>query len=412
MQPSWIFRIVERIKHIKVQPRTTRIPFGLSGSAGRIVVLLTLIFLCSSLFSLSRLIGSAFAAEKRTPERGKKVLEEIKPVRGDSTFIGTLHPTLKAVGADWSIPRLTGTFGHAFSFSMKIGDGAVWQQANIDWWLLWDMITEIGYEFQEFQIVRNQKQPAPTPEELQNIKNQTWEKVKASIDRGIPAIAWQPMTVAQRDSGVSAYGWASLVGYDETEKTYTVRHQHYTTEYTVPYDQFGSTDPVGWYCVMVLGEKKPLDRMALAVKSLEHAVAFAHGTRFMLKDAPYAVDAVGFAAYELWKQALEKGDVDVGFTEHSAWILWEMRENAVAYLREIADHFPEVSSRALSDAAAFYNEEIGAILTLINICKGNENFTVLMRQRAVDAINAALAAEKKAIGRIEAALAALPAELK
>lgn len=339
---------------------------------------------------------------------GKKVLEGVKPVKGDSTFIGTLHPALKAAGEDWSIPRLTGTFGHAFSFSMKIGDGAVWQQANIDWWLLWEMIAHIGYEFQEFQVVRNGKQPAPTPEELQSIKDQTWEKVKASINRGIPAIAWQPMTVEQQNSGVSANGWASLVGYDETKKTYTVRHQHYTTEYTVPYNQFGFTDPVGWYCVMILTQKKPFDRMTLAVKSLEHAVAFAHGTRFDRRDAPYAVDAVGFAAYQLWKQALENGDVDIGFTEHSAWILWEMRENAAAYLREIADRFPEASSRALSDAAAFYDEEIKAIVRLVNLCKEHESFTKATRQEAVAALDAALEAEKKAIENIEAALATLP----
>ena len=272
------------------------------------------------------------------------------------------------------------------------------------------MIADIGYEFQEFQIVQSQKQLAPSPEELQRIKDQTWEKVKASIDRGIPAIAWQPMTVAQRDSGVSAYGWASLVGYDETEKTYTVRHQHYTTEYTVPYDQFGSTDPAGWYCVMVLGEKKPLNRIALEIKSLEHAVAFAHGTRFDLKHAPYAVDAIGFTAYELWEQALARGDVDVGFTEHAAWILWEMREHAAAYLREIADHFPEASNRALSDAAVFYDEEIKAIVKLVNLCeeheRKHETFTTSKRQEAVEAVKAALAAEKKAIEKIEAALAA------
>ena len=139
---------------------------------------------------------------RQTKEKmvGKKVLNGVKPAQGDSTFIGTLHPMLKAAGSDWSIPGLTGTFGHAFSFSMKTGDGAVWQQANIDWWLLWDMITDIGYEFEEFQIVHKGKQLAPTPKEFQNIKDQTWEKVKASIDRGIPAIAWQPMTVEQRDS--------------------------------------------------------------------------------------------------------------------------------------------------------------------------------------------------------------------
>ena len=387
-----------------IHSHPTEMNFGLSVSSGLILVLLILTVLFSPLF----LFGSAHSAKSQV----SKVLKNVKPAQGDSTFIGTLHTTLKAAGADWSIPRLTGTFGHAFSFSMKIGDGTVWQQANIDWGLLWELITNIGYEFQEFQVILNGNQPAPMPEEFQNIKDQTWEKVKASIDRGIPAIAWQPMTVEQRAGGVSAYGWASLVGYDETAKTYTVRHQHYTTEYTVPYNQFGFTDPVGWYCVMVLGEEKPLDRMALEVKSLEHAVAFAHGTRFNLKEAPYTVDAVGFAAYELWKQALENGDVEVGFTEHAAWILWEMRENAAAYLREIADRFPEASSRALSDAAAFYDEEIEAIVKLVNICKENENFTKSKKREAVAILNAALDAERKAIEKIEATLAALPAESK
>ena len=152
--------------------------------------------------------------------------------------------------------------------------------------------------------------------------------------------------------------------------------------------------------------------MALEVKSLEHAVAFAHGTRFDLEDAPYAVEAVGFAAYELWKQGLENGEMDVGFTEHSAWILWAMRENAAAYLREIADRFPKVSSRALSDAALFYDEEIKAIVKLVNICKEADNFTTPMRQEAVETVNAALNAEKKAIGKIEEALAVLPTESK
>ena len=459
LQPSLTFRIVERIKQVKIEPPTTGTPSGFSAAGGFIVALLSLTVPFSSLFALDRLVGSAlpakthaaeiglipvdvmeiteltiFSSEKRDRDFGqkprqqinqingsirekegkklseKKILEGVEPTPGDSTFIGTLHPTLKAAGEDWSIPRLSGTFGHAFSFSMKIGNGAVWQQANIDWWLLWDMITYIGYEFREFQVVLQGKQPAPTPTELQNIKDQTWETVKTSIDQGIPAIAWQPMTVEQRDRGVRSYGWALLVGYDETEKTYTVRHQDYKTEYTVPYDQFGSADPAGWYCVMILAEKKPFDRMALEVKSLKHAVAFAHGRRFDLKKAPYAVDAVGFAAYELWKQALESGDVDVGFTEHAAWILWEMRENAAAYLREITDRFPDVSSRALSDAAAFYDEEIKAIVKIVNICKEHKNFTTLKRQRAVEALNAAVEAEKKAVGKIEEALAALPTE--
>ena len=167
-QPSLALRSVERIKRIKIQPHTTRIPFTLSITGGVIVVLLSLTIPSSPLFSLGRLIGSALPAKMQTVEVGlipadmidmaertilsnermdndfgqkphqqinqindsirekegqktgrKKVIIGAKPVPGDSTFIGTLHPMLKAAGGDWSIPRLSGTFGHAFSFQYE-----------------------------------------------------------------------------------------------------------------------------------------------------------------------------------------------------------------------------------------------------------------------------------------------------
>ena len=78
-----------------------------------------------------------------------------------------------------------------------------------------------------------------------------------------------------------------------------------------------------------------------------------------------------------------------------------------ADLREIADRFPEASSLALSDAAMFYDEEIKAVVKLVNICREHKSFTESTRQAAVVALNATLDAEKKAIGKIEAALANL-----
>ena len=81
--------------------------------------------------------------------------------------------------------------------------------------------------------------------------------------------------------------WGLLVAYDESKNPYTVRHQYLKTEIIVQYNQFGYTDPVDWYCVMVLGDKKPINQSKLAVKSLENAVAFANGNRFKLDDALY-----------------------------------------------------------------------------------------------------------------------------
>lgn len=406
LQSCFLHRSFKRVSQFTMQSREVGMRFKSFGLVSLILIFLSFIafsgYVCFGKNHNDFNGSSHQKNERNTPKT--KLLTGVKPVESDSTFIGSIHQVLKAAGDEWSIPRLTGTFGHAFSFSMKIGDGAVWQQANIDWWLLWEMIPHIGYTFHEFQIIHHDKETAPNPTIIQKTKDQTWNRVKESIDRGIPAIAWQPMSVAYKESGVNAYGWGLLVGYDEKKKTYTVRHQHVKEEYNVPYNQFGYTDPVGWYCVMVLGEKKKYDQRKLVVRSLANAIAYANGTRYDLEDAPYKVDAVGFAAYQLWKQAVEKADVDIGFTEHSAWILWEMRENAAAFLREIYKHFPKDSSPILFNAAEIYDTEIKSIVKLINLCKENDSFTKNTRQIAVELIDAALESEKKAIKKIEQAL--------
>ena len=64
--------------------------------------------------------------------------------------------------------------------------------------------------------------------------------MRASIEKGVPAIAWQPMTVEQRRDGAAAYEWQLLVGCDPRERTYTVRFGR-DDEHRVGYDRFGYT---------------------------------------------------------------------------------------------------------------------------------------------------------------------------
>ena len=89
MQPSWTFRIVERVKHIEVQPRTTGVPFGLLRTAGLIVVLLILIFLCGSLFPLGGLIGSVRAAETQIAKTKKSELKCVARNEADRLWAST-----------------------------------------------------------------------------------------------------------------------------------------------------------------------------------------------------------------------------------------------------------------------------------------------------------------------------------
>ena len=348
----------------------------------------------------------------KTNKISKKILNDIKPAVSDSNFIGTLYPILNTAGVEWSIPRLSATFGNAFSFSMKKGKDAVWQHANIDWWLLWEMINNIGFEFQEYQMILNGKQPPPIPTEIKKIKEQTWNKVKSSIDQGVPAIAWQPMTVSQHKNGVNAFGWGLLVGYNEDDKTYTVRHQTYKSDYQVPFDEFGYSDPVQWYCVMILTKPKQINRINLDLRILRNAVKFAEGSRFDLEKGAYKVDTIGFAAYEQWINLIESGEVDIGFTEHSAWMLWEMRENAEKYLREITNYFSDETRPYITEAAAYYEKEIDEVVKLVNLCKIHKEFTPQLRQEAITIIHAALDAEKMAIGKIKEVLESINIDSK
>ncbi len=345
---------------------------------------------------------------EQAPSRGegfaRKVLAGILPEPGDSTVIGTFYPALKAAGPPCSIARLAGIFGHAFNFTMKKESARVLQEANIDWWLFFDQMPQLGYHFLHFQAILKGKVPVPTPEQLQKLKDQSWRAVKESIDRGVPAIAWSPMTLEQKNQGIKGFEWCLLLGYDEADQTYLARNQHYQAEFSVPYDQFGYTDPVNWYYVIVLGAPQPVDPEQVAVQSLRQAVAFAQGRRYKPGEACYSVDALGFAAYELWQEAFQTGIVDVRFApDHARQLRW-LREQAAAYLREINAVMPEKSRPALERAAACYDAEVEVLAELEALCRQGAEagaFSPAMAQEAVKHLDKALDIERRAIEQIE-----------
>ena len=195
------------------------------------------------------------------------------------------------------------------------------------------------------------------------------------------------MTQAQRDQGIGAFEWGLLVGYDEQQKTYAVRHPRDKTEYTVPFGGFGYTDPVNWYHVIVPVEPEPADLQQVAIQSLKHAVAFAHGDRYDMADICYPTDALGFAACELWLDTFQTENVD--------------------------PHFASVhddANQALHAAITFYEEEVHVLDQLTEICQcaaTHSGFTASLLQEATGSLQAALEADRKAIKDIEAALAVL-----
>jgi len=343
-------------------------------------------------------------AEQNAPSRNdgfsRKVLEGIRATTtekaGWSSLISCLQPMLMAAGTEVSVARLAGVFGHAFSFYAKRQPGEVWQSANIDWWLLWESIDMVGCRFEEAQANGTKVEAG----ELQKMKEESWTAVTESIDRGVPAMAWTPMTVEQRDRGIQGWEWGLLVGYDEKERTYTVRNHGNATAYEVPYDGFGYCDPVQWYAVMWPAGERTVDAEEVARRSLEQAVAYAHGTRFESTKACYPVDALGLEAYELFRERIVE-DMTAADARTQAGILRWAREAAASFCREMG---PASGSEAiLREAAEHYGREVEALGKLHTLC-GEAALARGHREEAVALLVEATRAETAAVSAIEGTL--------
>lgn len=349
------------------------------------------------------------AAPSQDKRFSRKVLTRVEAASHDSTVVGAMHGMLNAAGEKWSIARVSGTFGHAFSFCMKKGGGDVQQGAVLDWDLVFGLWDRMGFKLQDFQAVLNSQHiKAPTKTELKKIKEEAWNAVCASIDKGIPAMAWSPLTLEQKQQQLRAFEWGLLVGYDDSDRMYTVRHQQNgNREYQVPFDQFGYTDRVQWYCVLVLGEPIVIDRRTVAIAALKDAVAFAEGARDNREWKAYNPDAHGFAAYALWRDALADGSANVQRARGHANALQGLRRNAAEFLRECVDLFDRKVAQNLIQAAACYDMEVAALNMLHHHCQEafeNDGFSDLQQQEAVAALSAALDADQLAIGHIKDAL--------
>lgn len=348
------------------------------------------------------LMAAAGAGEGAADEERSmgKVLD-IGPTPDVSTLVGGVHAMLQAAGhSEWSTARLQGVLGHAFSFVMNEGAGKVEHVAGLDWGTPPKLLPLLGYQVQVFEAY-----PVARDSPL---KGEAWEAVRASIDRGIPAVAWQPMSLDQQASGVTAYVWGLLVGYDESEGTYAVRHQYVndgSETFTVRYDAIGHTDPPWeWFCVMVYDEPLPADLTTTHRTALENVAGFANGTRWFRDTRP---DGVGYAAYELWRDAFASGEASPLHSGIHSEMLMTFRRHAADYLREVVAIFPH-AAHALKQAAALYDQEVQTLGKLHDLCTKAEDtvgFSDVDRIEAAGLVTAALAADRDAVTTIEAAIA-------
>jgi hypothetical protein len=314
----------------------------------------------------------------------------IEPASTRGTFLTALLPLLDAAGVRVSEAWAASIFGHAFTFSMARGGGEVWQLANIEWCFLFRELDLLPLRFRCFDAVLRGGRPAPSPEELTAMKERTWEKVVEGIDRGVPSIAWGAMTVEQKVSGVPGFEWCLLVGYDAGARTYRVRHLPREPSWDVRFDGFGYTDPVQWYHVMTPAEVKPFDRAEVKRRAIAQAIEYAEGRRFDPTSGCNPVDAIGFAAYDLWKQTLDSNPRSS--LAHASFLKWS-RAQAADFLREANE----------SGAARHYDSEVQSLRRLEDLFRAAaERGESSVGKDARPLLDEALASEREAIERLKA----------
>ena len=322
---------------------------------------------------------------------------EIQPASTRGTLLTALLPTLAAAGLACSEARIAGILGHGFTFSMARGGGEVWQLANIEWCFFFRELDLLPLCFVSFDAVLRGARPAPTSEELRNMKERTWTRVVEGIDRGIPSIAWGAMTVDQRESGIPGFEWNLLVGYDERTRTYKVRHLPHEPSWDVPFDGFGYCDPVQWYHVMTPAGERAEDDAAVRRRALIQAIEYAEGKRFDPRSGCHPVDAIGFSAYELWKESLLRGNSHPrNPLGHASYLAWA-RTQAAGFLRELS----------LDQAAVHYDAEVEALRRFEEVCRGASERGTFQASEIWEAarfLDDALLAERKAIQRLDYAL--------
>lgn len=328
------------------------------------------------------------------------VAVDVMPAKSGDTLPACIVPLMSTIDRpDWDVAFVEGVMGHAFHFEMKAGGKHVMHD-HIDWGSALGYLPSKFGQAQGFSATKNHKDV-----DIPALKKEARDAVRTSLDRGIPALVWQPMSLEMKKNHHHAYCWGLIVGYNENDETYTVRHPFVADTYTVKYDAIGHADPAEWFNVRIFQPHAEPDARKMHHKALRIAIKFSG-------DDGKGKTTHGLAAYELWQKAFNSPDIPLEPSYHHTEMLKQRRESAAAYIRKLIQVFPEAAD-PLQASATHYDQEIEALnplYELLESAKNQKKITSEERTQAADLISKALTAERAAIASIEEALTLLTAE--
>lgn len=327
----------------------------------------------------------------------RRVLDRVALVETESGLTWPLYACLHALRKDWSLAYTMGITGTAFRFTVDERIADTGPTDVLDWDRWFATLGALGCEVTVFSAQLKSFSPAVptnTEAEFRSTQARAWDAVRASLDRGVPAIAWHPFTLEQKARGFRCeYGL--LVGYNAAEGVYHVRLPGWAI-YSVPWDGFGRADPVNWFHVIVFGAERPRDARQQEWEAVRFAVEHARSRH----------PSHGLSGYETWLGALESGRIQRDGSPKAARLLRECREHAAAFLGEIIVTFPEAASE-LIEASQQYVQAGGAWEEYVRVfadAPADAARDPSKQTAARECLQAAYAAEKAAVEALERAM--------
>ncbi len=232
-----------------------------------------------------------------------------------SGLLSCVQACATRAGREWDAPLLAAFFGHAFESSYALGGGELWAGCACEWSWSGPVVGRIGLRPQVVDYVGKNLaiNPSPSPEKRREALDRAWDLVQRSVERGVPAVVWTPMSREQRDSGIQAFCWGLLEGVDPATTEYLVLHAG-AGRFRTPAHGLGNIDGTEWVHVFTFdGPDSNWTAAKLIAETVSDALLYLRGER-MGADMPAPLEKIrhGPGAFYEWAGDVERGMKRVG----------------------------------------------------------------------------------------------------
>jgi hypothetical protein len=324
----------------------------------------------------------------------RKLLGAAETISNWTSLGGASAGALRFLGVGVDEPQLMGTSGLAFRLAVGAGPAGIGggqSELAIDRRRALALFAGLGVSWEWLSV-------APDEREYARRREQLVGRIRRSIDRGRPAVAY----------GLHLPEYGLIKGYDDREQIFfvstTVSPQYGPA---LPWAQWPAPGLPGRLDVLLPGERRRVDLIAAERAALRFAVEYARQGEPALGPEP----AQGLAAYDRWLEGYAAPErLDRFGNARAVQALLSARRDAAAYLRFVATHAPAGAVAALTEAAASYAAEALALSRLASLFpypSGGDVSSAGALEAGAAALRQALEHERVAVGLLDRALAAM-----